>query len=713
MHHTLRRAAIGVTVALLLAGTAGINSARQGTGRVSAAPTGANMDWPVFGNTTDNTRYSMLNQINTSNVGKLGVAWTQQEGTNLTAFEGVPVVVKGTMYYTTNLDQVRAVNPTTGKLLWQYTPKVDFYHSVAGGGGGVPVNRGVAVANGRVYLLTFDARLIALQASTGEVLWDVSVANNIQGYGESSPPTYWNGLLFVGSQEGDAGLRGFVAAYDANTGKQVWRLYTIPAPGHGWVPAQGNHGGGDVWMPPTIDPSSGTLYVGTGNPSPDFTAVIRPGCNQWANALVALDARTGKFKWGHSEFCNDVWDYDSLQSPLLFDITKNGRTVRVVAHGNKGGQFFFYDASNGKVLATSPYLACWSRPHLKPTPSGVTVCPGVLGGIEYSPPAYSPITQALYQPVDNEAQIFTTNPLANTQAHRLGEVDTGGSVSPTGPITGAMVAVSAQTGKILWKVPVPKLMVGGSLATAGNLVFSGADDGIFRSFDAKSGKVLWQGNFGLGFGAAPIAYQVNGTEYIAVAVGGASVSAVDNAPLGGTLVVLKLGGSAVTKLPPAAAGSGLVPVKPPSLKGFKKLSNDLYVDQAHKHAVMMINAAATSANNGFNFNGYHNGNGTFTVPVNWTVDWEFRNKAALPHSAGIVTSTTVPLKLVPFGFGPVVTPNAIAGTGPGVTQILSFVASHSGSFILVCLVPGHVEAGMWDHFIVSATAKLPSIAATK
>jgi len=671
------------------------------------------MDWPVFGNTTDNTHYSTLNKINTSNVAKLGVAWTQPEGKNLTAFEGVPVVVNGTMYYTTNLDQVRAVNATTGKLLWQYTPKVNFFHSVAGGGGGVPVNRGVALANGRIFLLTFDARLIALQAATGEVIWNVSVANNIQGYGESSPPTYWHGLLFVGSQEGDTGMRGFVAAYDAITGKQVWRFYTVPAPGHGWVPAKGQHGGGDVWMPTTIDPSTGTLYVGTGNPSPDFTSAIRPGCNPWSNALVALDARTGKFKWGHSEFCNDVWDYDSASSPLLFNITKNGRTVRMVGHGNKGGQFFFYDASNGKVLAASPHLACWSVPHLKPTPSGVTVCPSTWGGIEYGPPAYSPITQAIYQPVDNSAQTYSTNPPANTRAHRLGEVDTGGNVAPTGSATGDMVAVSAQTGKILWKVPVPKMMIGGSLATAGNVVFSGADDGVLRAFDAKTGKVLWQGNVGLGFGAPPIAYEVNGTEYIAVAAGGASISGGDNAPLGGVLVVLKLGGSPVKKLPTAAAGSGLVPVKPPSLKGFTKLSNDLYMDQAQKHAVMMINAAATSANSGFNFNGFHNGNGTFTVPVNWTVDLEFRNKASLPHSAAITTGTTVPLKLVPFGFGTVMTPNAIGGTGPNVTQILSFVASHSGTFILACLVPGHVQSGMWDHFIISPAAKVPSITATK
>ncbi|HWE63166.1 MAG TPA: PQQ-binding-like beta-propeller repeat protein, partial [Chloroflexota bacterium] len=162
---------------LILAGIGGITWARQVSGHANAA-SAANMDWPAFGNTADNTRFSTLNQITTGNVGKLGVAWTQQEGKNLTAFEGVPVVIKGTMYYTTNIDQVRAVNAATGKLLWQYTPKVDFYHSVAGGGGGVPVNRGVTVANGRVYLATFDARLIALQAATGEVVWNVSVANN-------------------------------------------------------------------------------------------------------------------------------------------------------------------------------------------------------------------------------------------------------------------------------------------------------------------------------------------------------------------------------------------------------------------------------------------------------------------------------------------------------------------------------------------------------
>jgi glucose dehydrogenase len=269
------------------------------------------VDWPWWGNTTDNTRFSPLTQINSATVGKLGLAWTAQEGGNLLAWETDPVVVQGVMYYTTNLDQVRAVNAATGKRLWQYTPRVNFFRAIAGGGGGVPTNRGVTVANGKVYLLTFDDQLIALQAATGDVVWHAQVADASQGYSETSPPTYWNGLLFVGSAESDAGLRGFVAAYNATTGKQVWRFFTVPAPGQDWVPKVGHHGGGDVWMPQVIDTTTGILYFGTGNPSPDFNNSQRAGSNPWVDATVALNARTGQFLWAHTEVSPDVWDYDS------------------------------------------------------------------------------------------------------------------------------------------------------------------------------------------------------------------------------------------------------------------------------------------------------------------------------------------------------------------------------------------------------------------
>jgi glucose dehydrogenase len=292
MGSILTRGAAGAMVmSLVLAGAANASTLRQSANAKTTAA-GVSVDWPKFGNTSDNTRFSTLTQIDSSNVGKLGLAWTAQEGNKLTAWETDPVVVNGTMYFTTNSDQVRAVNAATGKLLWQYTPSVDFYHAIAGGGGGVPTNRGVEVANGKVYLLTFDNQLIALQASTGEKLWRSQVADPNLGYSETSPATFWNGLLFVGSAESDAGLRGFVAAYDANTGKQVWRFYTVPDVGQGWMPKIGQHGGGDVWMPSVVDSKTGILYFGTGNPSPDLNNGQRPGCNPASSFGVILKSVT-------------------------------------------------------------------------------------------------------------------------------------------------------------------------------------------------------------------------------------------------------------------------------------------------------------------------------------------------------------------------------------------------------------------------------------
>jgi len=702
-----RGVTIGALTALVVAGSMGARLTQQPASSTTANAAGANADWPSFGGNDDNTRYSPLDQINASNVSKLGIAWTAAEGKNLSAFETVPLVVNGTMYYTTDTDQVRAVNAATGKLLWQYTPKVDFYRSIAGGGGGVPINRGVTLVNGVVYAVTFDARLIALQASTGEKLWETNVADPNAGYAESSPATYYNGLLFVGSEEGDAGQRGFEAAFNAKTGKQVWKFYTVPAPGHGWMPATGDHGGGDVWMPAVVDPTLGLVYIGTGNPSPDFNNVDRPGCNQWANATVALNAMTGKFVWGHTEFCNDVWDYDSHQAPILFNMTINGKNTRVVGHGNKAGQYFIYNAKTGAVIAHSPFLGGYSKPHLKPNPAGVKVCPGSSGGIEYGPPAFSPQTGYVYQPSQTECQIFKTIPIVDTNAHQPGQVDTGGSAAATGKISGAMNAIDPKTGKVLWKTSFSKPLTAGALATAGGLVFAGADDGHLYAFDAKTGKVLWSPNLGLGFGAPPIAYQINGTEYIAVAVGGNLISAGDNIPLGGTLAVFKLGGSPIKKLP-AVTNGNTVPVALPSLAGYKQVAKHVYVNAAKHHVILQMVAGETSANNGFNYNGYYNGQATYTVPVHWSVDIEFKNLAALPHSIGIGDSHMPPPKLETFGFAPVLSANATAGTLNKTYQLLGFAADHTGSFYLDCLVPGHLQSGMWDNLVVSATATTAS-----
>jgi PQQ-dependent dehydrogenase (methanol/ethanol family) len=703
MHLTLRRAAaVGMAAALALTASANAAGTRQVSGQRAAA--GANMDWAQFGNTSDNTRYSTLTQITTANVHKMGVAWTMQQGPGLSGWETDPVVVNGIMYFTTSVDQVRAVNAVTGRQLWQFTPKVDFYRAIAGGGGGAPASRGVAVANGKVFLLTFDNQLIALQASTGEKLWDSSVANPNLGYSESSPATYWKGLLFVGSEEGDAGERGFVAAYNANTGKQVWRFYTVPAAGHGWIPKQGNHGGGDVWMPDVIDNKTGILYFGTGNPSPDVDNSQRPGCNQWADATVALNARTGKFIWGHTEVCNDQWDYDSHQEPIIFDMQYHGKTVHAVGHGNKSGLYFVYDAATGKVLSKSPYLTPYTMPHPKPTAKGVQVCPGALGGLEYSPPAFSPAIQAVYLPGLNECALYQLAPTADTNRHRTGLPDFGGVFTINTKLTGFMAAVDVATGKVLWKDQFKQPLIGGALATAGGLVFSGADDGHFYALDAKTGKILWSPNVGLGTGAAPITYMVNGVQYVAIALG----SSFGATPAGGTMAVFKLNGSAVKPLPAVTTVGGVAAEAHPNLKGLIKVNPWMYTSAERQYVAIVVTAGATSDNNGFNFDGYSHGKGNFIIPAGWQVDWIFTNKAALPHSVGLSTTISLPPKVVQTVLGPVETPNALAGVRSGVTQYVGFQAVHVGTFYMVCLVPGHLQAGMWDKFTVSNSAHLPS-----
>lgn len=679
-----RGAAVGLIASIVLTGATQAGPSRAAGSR-TAATAAANVDWPLFGNNTDNTRYSPLAQITPANVSSLGYAWTQSQGANLTTLETDPIVVGGVLYYTTNTDQVRAVDAATGALRWQYTPKVNFYLAMSGGGAGVPTNRGVTVANGRVYLLTFDNQLISLQASTGEVLWNSQVADPNQGYSETSPATYWKGLLFVGGAESDSGRQGFVAAYNATTGKQVWRYFTIPNIGQGWRKTAAVSGG-DVWMPQVIDDKTGILYFGTGNPWPDADNSKRPGCDPWVDATVALNARTGKFIWGHSEVCNDVYDYDSHQPPMIFDVTIHGKTIHAVGHGNKSGLYFIYNAATGAVLAKTGYLGQYSHPKGAPT------CPGPLGGLEFSPPAFNPQTHMVYEPGLEACISF-----AELAAGKLPKINA----------SGYMVGIDASTGKVAWKTPTPAPMLGGALATATGLVFAGSHDGNFYAFDATTGKVVWKTNVGLSFGAAPITYEVNGVQYIAIAAGGMSAAAtlLPGAKIGGTLVVFKLGGKPVTKLPivEGPATSGLSEAI--SVAGMTQVGPWEYVDAQKHRVVFKIVAAANGTNNGFNFNGYSKGQANFIVPMGWVVNFIFTNHSPLAHSVGVVSTLKLNASVVPLAE----TPRANQGVGANTTQYAGFTAYAPGKDYLVCLVPGHILAGMWDTFTISATAKTPSI----
>jgi alcohol dehydrogenase (cytochrome c) len=337
--------------------------------------------------------------------------------------------------------------------------------------------------------------------------------------------------LIVGGPAGDVGLPGFLGAFDARTGRQLWRTNTVlGGPENGGT----GYGGGHVWMPPTVDVRSGTIYAATGNPTPAFTAAQRHGCDRWTDATLAVNARTGAIEWGHTEVCNDAWDYDTDQAPALFDVRVSGRTVHAIGDGSKAGFYSTLDARTGALIARTPELVRYTEPHPVPRQSSTLVCPGIFGGLEYGPPAYSPVTGHVYLTTVEQCMRYrrVTGPSGSAL---------GGVATPIGIATGAIVATDPATGRILWRRQLPRPAAGGALVTASGLVFAGDDDGNLYAFAADTGRVLWQHHLGLRFGSAPIAYQVDGSEYIAVAAGGSGLSG-SGARGGGKLFVFRLSG---------------------------------------------------------------------------------------------------------------------------------------------------------------------------
>jgi alcohol dehydrogenase (cytochrome c) len=579
-------ASIVVAVLLISAPAAGAVPADQAAPPASEA---AGTNWAAYGGNLFNQRYSSLDQINTSNVANLKGAWTYHTGGNssATSFESSPVVVDGTMYLTGPQSQVYALDATNGAEKWRYVPE---YSGLAA----LPlccgqVNRGVGFGAGKVFVGQLDAKLTALDASTGQVVWSVQDDDPRAGYSQTMAPLYWNGMVFIGVSGAEYEIRGHVTAYDANSGQQMWRFFTVPAPGEfgsdTWPSGTDmwKFGGGSVWQSPALDPDLGMLYVTVGNPSPDLDGSQRAGDNLFTESIVALDAKTGTRKWHFQEIHHDIWDYDVTSPNVLFDVQMNGKTVKALGEAGKTGWVYLLDRESGTPLvgiderlvpqigeqntaATQPYpagdpfvpQACTADIGNYPTAGIFTpfktdpilMCPGANGGSEWSASSYSQQTGLMYVCGIHQPQIWTGKPDLIAQGTlRLGSAFV---TPPGGQTSGTFTAIDVKTNRKAWQVQTDQMCIGGSLATAGGLVFAGEGNGNFDAYDAKSGQRLWQFQTGAGANAPAVTYEVNGQQYVAVAAGG---NFQLDFPRGDTLWVFALNGSLGPVAAPAAPAS--------------------------------------------------------------------------------------------------------------------------------------------------------------
>ena len=525
--------------------------------------------WPSYGRDYSNQRYSPLSQITPVNIKELKPAWHYATGIRQ-PFEASPVVVNDIMYVSTPLNHVIALGAKSGRKLWEHAESLGTTIHCCG-----PVNRGVAVYAGRVYTGTLDGRLVALDARTGAKVWDVRIADNERGYAVDAAPVAADGKVIVGLSGAEYGIRGRVSAYDAATGAEVWHFFTIPSPEEGgwwgkWsatdpfgVPLHRDLareradsaryaetwrvGGGSVWQAPAIDAALGLVVFAVGNPSPDLDGSVRPGDNLYTNSIVALDLASGRLKWSFQELPHDVWDLDAASPVVLVDLPgPGGKPVAAVAQAGKTGWVYVLERATGRPIRRSEAFVPQENIFAQPTASGVRMLPGANGGSEWSAPAYSPETGYLYvlglhQPMYYKTKYQRLQPPA---------LWLGGIFVATGePQYGLFSAVDLSTGKIAWQRRVTDPMIGGALATAGGVVFTGTKDQRFVAFDAKSGRELWSYHAPAGVNAPPITYAVDGQQYVAVAAGG---NYQINAPRGDQVLAFALAVGA--QKPAARAG---------------------------------------------------------------------------------------------------------------------------------------------------------------
>jgi alcohol dehydrogenase (cytochrome c) len=574
---------------LALVGTLFVSVARADPGTVDDARLlGANSDaanWVTYGRDYSNQRFSALRSIDAANVGTLAPRWLYQSGVPGT-FQATPLVVDGTMYLSLPFNHVVALDARTGRELWRYTHKRRTQAMCCG-----PANRGVAIAHGKVFMATVDARLVALDQKTGRPAWDVPLAENASsvteradqlaaddplrkqqtsgstGVGANMAPIVYRGKVIVGITGVGYGLHldsdrpgaplgavvgiagqsqraGFYAAFDIESGKRLWQFdSTAPENWEGEfrtttpdgeplyrdiarekaTAAQyrdaWKRGGGSAWTTPALDPQLGLVYVGIGNPSPQMDDLTRPGDNLYTVSLVALDVDTGRLRWFFQEVPHDMWGYDVASPPVLFDARFEGRDVPAIAHAGKTGWVYVLDRRDGRFLFKSEPFVPHSNMFARPTAEGIEIAPGGGGGANWSPVSYDPRTGLAYVAAMHLPMRYSVREVPATADKPALRYTTLEPVD--GPKWGTLSAIDLQDrGKIRWQAKTAEPLLGGVLATAGDVVFTGEGNGDLSAFHARTGERLWNFNCGAGVNAPPITYEVEGRQYVAVAAGG-------------------------------------------------------------------------------------------------------------------------------------------------------------------------------------------------
>lgn len=494
-----------------------------------ARPVGEN--WTSYNGDYTGRRYSSLHEINAANVAQLQAAWVFHPD-NSRMLEVTPVVVHG-MMYVTSANDVFALDARTGRALWHYRRPVS---SGLLDDAASHKNRGVAVWHDSVYVETDDAHLLRLDARSGGLVWDVEYADKTEHYGATSAPLAVKDEIVVGTSGGDSGVRGFIAAFDAVSGKLKWRLWTIPGPGEfgssSWPGDSYLHGGATTWMPGTYDPELNTLYWTTSNAAPDFVGDSRPGDDLYAACVLALDADNGKLKWYFQFTPHDLYDYDATETPVLIDIPENGTVRKLLAQADRNGFFYVLDRTNGKFLRATPFLQKlnWAtgisssgRPILSgriPTAGGTYICPGVEGGTNWFSPSYNPSSGLFYVMALESCQLLFAKPQAFAKGQTF--YNTGSKLPSNEHSQKVLLALSLVDGKPVWRYPQAGngRSWGGTMTTAGGLVFFGDDTESLEAVDAATGRPLWHFNTGQMFHASPMTYAVDGVQYVSIAAGG-------------------------------------------------------------------------------------------------------------------------------------------------------------------------------------------------